>query len=58
MSTKKQATFSANEERRRYYKKWRAENRDKIKKYNANYWQRRAEKKAKNQEEDNGKTCI
>ena len=57
MSTKKIKRAAA-EERREYYRQWRKENRDKIKKYNANYWQRRAEKKAKNQEEDNGKTCI
>jgi len=32
-------------ERRDYSKAWRAANKDKVKRYNSNYWQRRAEKK-------------
>jgi len=35
----------AKEERRAYFRKWRAENKDKVKKHNANYWRRRAEKR-------------
>lgn len=30
------------EEKREYFKQWRANNKDKIKKYNANYWRKRA----------------
>ena len=32
-------------ERREYYKKWRANNKDKVRKSNQNYWKRRAEKR-------------
>lgn len=28
-----------------YFKNWRAQNKDKVKQHNKNYWQRRAEKK-------------
>lgn len=28
--------------KREYMKKWRANNKDKIKKYNANYWNKKA----------------
>lgn len=30
--------------RREYQKKWRAKNRDKVRAYNAAYWQRQAKK--------------
>ena len=33
------------EERREYFRKWRAANKEKVKKHNADYWRRRAEKK-------------
>lgn len=35
----------ANEERKAYYRKWREENKDKVKKHNATYWKRRVEKR-------------
>lgn len=35
----------ANEERRAYFRKWRAENKDKVKRHNATYWKKRALKK-------------
>lgn len=35
----------ARQERQEYYRKWRAENKDSVKKYNADYWRRRAERK-------------
>ncbi|HFR4157432.1 hypothetical protein PDQ77_28560 [Bacillus cereus] len=38
---------SLKEARNAYLRKWRAENRDKVKKYNETYWQ----KKAKEMEE-------
>lgn len=34
----------AREARREYYREWRAANRDKVKRYNATYWARKAEK--------------
>lgn len=36
----------ARREQRAYMKKWRAENKDKVKKHNRSYWQRKAQKKA------------
>jgi hypothetical protein len=33
------------EERKKYYRKWRLNNKEKVKKYNDNYWRRRVEKK-------------
>ena len=57
MSTKKIKRAAA-EERREYYRQWRKENRERVKQYNQNYWQHRAEKKATEQEENNGETCI
>lgn len=40
----------AREERLAYFKEWRANNKDKVKKYNASYWQKRAIEKAKTKE--------
>lgn len=34
----------ANEARKDYYKSWRNNNKDKVKKYNSQYWQKRAER--------------
>lgn len=34
----------ADEARRAYFKKWRDNNRDKIKEYNTRYWEKQAEK--------------
>lgn len=39
---KKQAV----EERREYYRRWRAKNKDKVRESNRRYWERRAEKNA------------
>lgn len=33
------------EEKRSYFKKWRSENKDKVKNHNANYWKRKTEQK-------------
>ena len=41
----------AAKERKEYFRLWRAANKDKVKKHNATYWQRRAEKKLKEQGE-------
>ena len=37
------------EERKQYYKKWRANNPDKVKKHNSDYWRRRVERKIKSE---------
>lgn len=41
----------ARQERKAYMKKWRAENKDKVKKHQQTYWQRKAQKKADAEEE-------
>ena len=33
-----------NAAQREYYKEWRAKNKDKVKKYNDNYWTKKAQK--------------
>lgn len=35
------------EEKRDYFRKWRAENRDKVKKYNEAYWEKKVTRKLK-----------
>ena len=35
----------AREERNAYLREWRKRNKDKVKKYNNNYWERKANKK-------------
>lgn len=45
--------------RRDYYRRWRKENRDKVRQYNASYWQRKAEQAARERKDhaqsDSGK---
>lgn len=36
----------AKEERREYFRQWRAKNRDKVRENNRRYWEKRAAKKA------------
>ncbi len=38
------------EQRRSYYRKWRKENKDKVREYNRRYWQRKAEAEMKKRE--------
>lgn len=40
----------AKELQRQYLKKWRKQNPEKVKKYNRDYWIRKAEKERKNNE--------
>jgi len=40
----------AAEERREYFRKWRAANKDKVAKHNANYWRKKAEQKLQEQQ--------
>lgn len=44
----------ANEERRAYFKKWRSENKEKVKMHNATYWQKRVERKIERQSQGKG----
>ncbi len=41
---KKQLDKAAAEARKEYFRKWRKNNSDKVKKYNKNYWRKRAER--------------
>ena len=42
------------EVKRDYYRAWRARNREKIKAYNARYWEKQAEKKKERKQNDTG----
>ena len=44
---------AALEQRREYYRRWRAEHKDSVRKYNERYWSRRAEKAAAERKEEN-----
>lgn len=39
------------EERREYFRQWRAKNKDKVRESNRRYWERRAAKKANVEQE-------
>lgn len=41
----------AREERREYFRQWRAKNKDKVRENNRRYWERRAAKKAQAEQE-------
>jgi len=42
----------AADERKAYFKAWRAANKDKVKQHNANYWKKRVEKKLEKEGEE------
>ena len=44
----------AAEERREYFRQWRAKNKDKVRENNRRYWERRAAKKAAEAEQEAG----
>lgn len=50
---KKQLDKAAAEARKEYFRKWRKNNRDKVKKYNENYWRKRAERSLEAEINDN-----
>ena len=41
----------AREERNAYLREWRKKNKDKVKKYNSNYWKRKANRTENNSED-------
>lgn len=43
--------MKANEEKKKYYKLWRARNKEKIKLYNKRYWEKRARRAEKSEME-------
>jgi uncharacterized short protein YbdD (DUF466 family) len=49
----KRLEAAAQEEKREYFRKWRKNNPDKVKKHNENYWRKRAEKRLKAEAKDN-----
>ena len=55
MSNKQQKTVEeiAREERLAYFREWRAKNKDKVKKHNATYWEKRAKRILAEREEKN-----
>lgn len=52
MSSENRKTIDeiARDERLAYFKEWRANNKDKVKKYNADYWKKRAARKIESKE--------
>lgn len=44
-SNKKSIDEIAREERLAYFKNWRANNKNKVKKHNENYWRKKAEQR-------------
>jgi uncharacterized short protein YbdD (DUF466 family) len=48
---KDQLEDQINEERRAYFRAWRAANPDKTRKHRQNYWRKRTERKLKEQNE-------
>lgn len=46
---------AAREERLKYFREWRHNNADKVKKHNQNYWLKKAEKKLKEEKNRVGK---
>jgi hypothetical protein len=46
---------AAREERLKYFREWRRNNADKVKKHNKNYWLKKAEKKLKEEKSRVGK---
>ena len=53
MSTDNQKTLEelARAERRAYFREWRANNKDKVKKHNATYWEKRAKRRLEEQQQ-------
>lgn len=47
----------AKEARKRYYKEWRAKNRDKVREINLRYWARRAERENAERAQDQEETA-
>lgn len=49
--TKEQLEEKAREERNAYLRKWRAENKDKVRKHNQDYWEKKAIEAIKEEKE-------
>ena len=49
----KKLEAAAQEEKREYFRQWRKNNPDKVKKHNENYWRKRAEMRLESEAKDN-----
>ena len=49
----KKLEAAVQEEKREYFRHWRRNNPDKVKKHNENYWRKRAEKRLEAEPKDN-----
>jgi len=49
----KKLEAAVQEEKREYFRQWRRNNPDKVKKHNENYWRKRAEKRLEAEPKDN-----
>jgi uncharacterized short protein YbdD (DUF466 family) len=49
----KKLEAAVQEEKREYFRQWRRNNPDKVKKHNENYWRKRAEKRLETEPKDN-----
>ena len=58
MNTKQEKTIDeiAREERLAYFREWRANNKDKVKKHNQNFWKRKAEQRLLAEQGENDET--
>jgi hypothetical protein len=50
---KKTLESVAKEERLKYFREWRRKNKDKVKKHNKNYWEKKAKEKLLKEEQKN-----
>ena len=48
---------AARAERLEYFRQWRAANKDKVKQHNENYWKKRAEKRLKEEQVNQGEVA-
>lgn len=53
----KKLEVAAQEEKREYFRQWRKNNPDKVKKHNENYWRKRAEKRIEAEAKENATTA-
>ena len=49
----KKLEAAAQEEKREYFRQWRKNNPDRVKKHNENYWRKRAEMRLEPEAKDN-----
>ena len=50
---KKELSQKAKDMRNKYFREWRAKNKDKVKRYNDNYWANKVERLAEKEGDEN-----